>query len=246
MPSYSIVIPLYNEEACVKQSVVDIVNSLDEEFRGGYELILVVNGSQDRTGEMCESLAVSYSSIRVVRVERNLGYGGGIIRGIEEASGSYVGFTCSDGQVSPEDLKRVMREIGRGTCDLVKARRTSRADGLVRKVNSACYNSLFRLLFGMRTCDINAMPKLWRRDVLRFLDLTSRDWFIDAEIMIKARCLDLRVHEIPIHYLKRAGGKSVVRVSAVWEFLRNAFFLIASGRLRSWRRSVVGSRGASA
>lgn len=240
--TYSIVIPLYNEEVCVKQSIVEIVDSLDREFANAYELILVINGSQDRTGEICESLAAHYPCIKIVWTQRNLGYGGGIILGIEGASGDYIGFMCGDGQVSPQDLLRVMREMRLGTSDLVKASRIARRDGLIRKVNSLCYNSVFAILFGTNSRDINAMPKFWRREVSQLLDLTSRDWFIDAEIMIKARYQGLRVQEIPIEYLERIGGRSRVRIGTVFEFLRNALVLIISGRLQSWRRPPIPSR----
>jgi glycosyltransferase involved in cell wall biosynthesis len=244
VPSFSIAIPLYNEEECVEKCVVEIVRGLDREFANDYELVLVVNGSEDRTGEICETLATYYPSVKVVWAKQNLGYGGGIIRGIEAASGTYVGFMCGDGQVSPEDLGRVMREIQKGESDLVKACRVTRGDGSLRKANSVCYNLLFGVLFGTGTRDINAMPKLWRRAVAPLLDLTSRDWFIDAEIMIKARHRGLRVREIPIDYLERVGGRSVVRLSTLFQFLRNAAMLLVSGRLRSWKQRPGGSRSA--
>jgi glycosyltransferase involved in cell wall biosynthesis len=236
VPTFSIAIPLYNEEECVEKSVVEIVHGLDRDFGGAYELILVINGSRDRTSEICERLAAMYPAIRTVTAPVNLGYGGGIIEGLSAARGRYVGFMCGDGQISPEDLARAMREIGGGEWDLVKARRITRGDGVVRKLNSLCYNTLFRLILGTSTRDINAMPKLWRREAAPLLDLVSTDWFIDAEIMVKARYRGLRVKEIPVHYLERVGGRSVVRISTVFQFLRNAADTITSGRLAEWKR----------
>ena len=85
------------------------------------------------------------------------------------------------------------------------------------------------------------MPKFWRREVSGALQLTCRDWFIDPEIMIKARYLGLRVREVPVHYWPRIGGRSGVRIRTVWEFLRNASTLIVSGRLRAWKQSARAS-----
>jgi glycosyltransferase involved in cell wall biosynthesis len=235
MQKFSVVIPLHNEEECVEKSVSDILHGLGSEFEGSYELILVINGSTDRTPEICKILANRYPWVRLVQARHNLGYGGGIIAGLKAASTDYVGFVCGDGQIAPADLARVMREIDSGAYDLVKAYRATRDDGLIRKVNSVTYNALFSIIFGTRTRDINGMPKFWRRDVTSVLDLTSTDWFIDAEIMIKSCYRGLRVKEIPVRYLRRAGGRSGVRISTVLEFIRNAVSTIISGRLREWK-----------
>jgi len=236
MPDFSIVIPLYDEEECVEKCVVEMIRGLDRDFAGAYELILVVNGSRDHTPEICERLAACYGCVRTVAVPVNRGYGGGIITGLREAGGRFVGFMCGDGQIAPDDLGRVMHEIAGGAWDLVKARRASRGDGTIRRLNSRVYNALFGLFLGTRSPDINAMPKLWRREVAPLLDPTSTDWFIDAELMIKARYRGLRVREIPMRYLERSGGRSVVRVSTAFEFLRNAAAAMLSGRLAEWKR----------
>ncbi len=236
-PKFSIVIPLYNEEECVEKCVIEIVRGLDAHFAGEYELILVVNGSRDQTPAICERLAAYYACVRTVSARNNLGYGGGILLGLGVARGRYIGFMCGDGQITPADLACVMTEVATDAWDLVKARRISRGDGPIRRLNSFVYNTLFALVLGTRTRDINAMPKFWRRDVAGRVNPVSTDWFIDAEIMIKARYRGLRVKEIPVHYLERVGGRSVVRVSTVFQFLRNATLAIVSGRLAEWKRN---------
>lgn len=234
-PTFSIAIPLYNEEECVEKCVGEIIRSLDRDFAGRYELILVINGSRDRTPEICARLASYFSCVKSVSLPVNRGYGSGILAGLRGASGQYVGFMCGDGQIAPEDLARVMREIASSEWDLVKVWRATRGDGFVRKMNSLVYNWLFRVCLGTRTRDINAMPKIWRRDASLLLDLRSTDWFIDAEIMIKARYRGLRVRELPAHYLERVGGRSLVQVSTVFEFLGNAVATVVSGRLKEWK-----------
>lgn len=235
-PTFSVAIPLYNEEACVEKAVTEMIHGLDRDFADQYELILVVNGSRDRTPEICERLARHYPCVRVVRVEPNCGYGGGICLGVDAARGRYVGFTCGDGQIAPDDLAHLMHEIAGGGCDLVKPRRITRGDGWIRRLNSLVFNSLFWVALGTRTRDINAMPKLWRREMMPLLAPVSRDWFIDAELMIKARYRGLRIKEVPVHYLERLGGRSVVRVATVFQFLKNAAAVILDGRLREWKR----------
>lgn len=238
MKLFSIVIPLYNEEECVENCVVEMVRTLESAYPGAYELILVVNGSRDRTGEICQHLAREYRSIQVIQETHNLGYGGGILKGLAAAEGEFVGFMCGDGQIAPEDLIRVLQVMEEGPNDLVKALRIHRGDGWIRFLNSTAYNSLFRLLFGTRTRDINAMPKFWRRSITPILDLTYMDWFIDAEILIKARHLGLRLQEVPVRYLRRVGGRSVVRLSTLFQFIRNGVELLLSGKIRSWKKKI--------
>jgi len=236
MIDFSIVIPLYNEEECAQQSIQGILQALEGSCPGRYELILVINGSTDRTGEICDGFARRLPQIKTLRSLQNLGYGGGILRGLAHSQGTYCGFMCGDGQVAPETLIRVIDELTPNGPDLVKTTRIHRGDGTARRLQSSIYNWLFRLLFGIQSSDINAMPKMMRRDLVPQLALEAADWFIDAEIMIKAHYAGLQVKEIPIEYLKRIGGTSAVGVSTVFEFLRNALHLLVSGKIRQWKQ----------
>ena len=235
-PTFSIVVPLYNEEACVRRSVQELHAALERAFAGRYELLLVINGSTDRTGAICEVLAQSCAGITLVREPNNLGYGGGILAGLSRARGMYCGFTCGDGQASPEVLVELMRELERGGCDLVKITRVRRQDGFARALQSAVYNRLFRRLFQVPYRDINAMPKLMRTAVYHQLAIRSTDWFIDAELMIKAHYAGLRIKEVPAAHRPRLGGRSAVRFGTGVEFLRNAFRVLASGTVQEWKR----------
>jgi glycosyltransferase involved in cell wall biosynthesis len=235
-PDFSIVVPLYNEEACAARSIRELLEALEARWAGQYELILVINGSVDGTVAICEGFAARHPQVRTVRFQTNQGYGGGILGGLAQARGAVCGFSCGDGQVPPDVLTMLMAEIADGGDDVIKAIRINRQDGLMRHVQSAVYNWLFGCLFQIPARDINAMPKLMRRETFRRLALESTDWFIDAEIMIKAHHAGLRVREVPTASLGRLGGASAVRLGTCVEFLRNAARLISSGRLRAWKR----------
>ena len=234
-PDFSIVVPLYNEEACAGRSIRELLEALEARWAGRYELILVINGSTDGTVAICERFATGYPQVRTVRFMKNQGYGGGILGGLNQARGAYCGFTCGDGQTPPDVLTRLMAEIADGDDDVVKAIRIHRRDGLMRHLQSAVYNWSFGCLFHMPAHDINAMPKLMRRETFRRLALESTDWFIDAEIMIKAHHARMRVRELPAPYVGRSGGASAVRLNTCLEFLRNAVRVIVSGRLAAWK-----------
>ena len=235
-PDFSIVVPLYNEEACAGRTIQGLVDALEARWTDRYELILVINGSTDGTVAICEDFAARYAQVRTVRFAKNQGYGGGILGGFAKARGAYCGFTCGDGQAPPEVLTMLMTEIAQSGFDVVKAIRVNRRDGLARHVQSTVYNWFFRWLFQIPAHDINAMPKLMRREVYYRLALESTDWFIDAEIMIKAHHGGWRIREVAAEYRGRIGGASTVRLGTCFEFLVNAVRILWSGKFKVWKQ----------
>lgn len=218
--NFSLVLPLYNECEGISKLVADLV----KEFRAEgivCELVLVNNGSTDSTGDVLEDIQKSYGAIRVVNAPINQGYGWGIICGLREASGPVVGFMCGDGQITPADVTRVYRRLIRQDLELCKVIRVVRHDGIKRKLLSKSYNLLFRLLFPVTSADINGTPKFFRRRCYQELDLKSKDWFIDAEIMIKATQRNYRIGEVAVEFRPRPTGESNVRLLTAVEFVWN-------------------------
>jgi len=189
----SLVIPFYNEE----KNVREVISGLSDTFERSsvdYELVLVNNGSSDKTPQILESLARKKpDAIKVVHVSVNQGYGCGIINGLKRVSEEYVGFMDGDGQIKPSDVLRVCSKLIDEDLDLCQAKRVAREDGLVRKFISYCYNFIFRFLFSLNVKDINATPKIMRREIYQKLDLVSKDWFLDVEVIIK--CTKIRWYE---------------------------------------------------
>ena len=237
-PDVSFVMPCYNEEAVVAQTVRRFVAAFE---RAGHrlELITVDNGSRDRTGEILRSLAEELPSVQPVRVAVNAGYGNGILSGLPHARAAWVGIVPADGQVDAEDAVRLYEDaVASGQPVLAKARRRFRMDGLTRKFVSIAYNAFFRMLFpGVASLDINGLPKLLPRDVVLRMQLSSRQWLLDPEIMIKAHYLGVRVLEYNVFARARGNGLSHVRASTCWEFFTKLLKFRFSGELRDWRRA---------
>lgn len=222
-PDISIVIPCYNEEEVLRNTM----NRLWEAFQNkplAVEFVLVDNGSQDRTGAIIDEL-VAEGQIPVVKavVTVNQGYGYGILSGLGACRGRWVGFTCADGQVEAHDVYRVSEiAVSSKGPRMVKVRRRFRMDGWIRKVVSILYNLFGMVLFnGLGTLDINGNPKVLPRQVLEDMQLESHDWFLDAEILIKAKQMKLPVLEMNVLAFMREGGSSNVRSSTCWEFFGN-------------------------
>jgi len=217
--------------------VVDALRNVLTAAGVDFELILVDNGSRDRTAKIIQELISKDSRLKKVTVEKNLGYGWGAINGLRAASGEWVGFMAGDGQVDPADVVRLIRETDSGY-DLIKVRRAVRQDGFIRAWISNAYVMIVCLLFGLPFYDINATPRIFRRSWLPKFRLSSRDWFLDAEILIKSSFLKLRVKEIPIIFLKREGGSSHVNLATILEFAKNIIKFRLGKELIQWKRKI--------
>jgi glycosyltransferase involved in cell wall biosynthesis len=238
-PEVSFVMPCYNEEAIVAQT---IQRTLAAFRRAGYRLQLVAvdNGSRDRTGEILASMAAADPAIVPVRVETNIGYGNGILSGIPYATAPWVGTIPADGQVDAEDAVRLYEDaLAFGGPVLCKARRRFRMDGFQRKVVSIAYNTFFRMLWpGVASLDINGLPKLLPRDVLMRMGLQERQWFLDPEIMLKAYYMGIPIREHNAFSRLRGNGLSHVKPTTCWEFFVDMVRYRFGGALSEWKSGL--------
>ncbi|MFQ5790938.1 MAG: glycosyltransferase family 2 protein [Acidobacteriota bacterium] len=229
-PELSLAIPLYNEEGNVERVVGNLTAALDKEGVS-YEIILVDNGSTDKTRILVDALCNGNPRLRPVHLDQNAGYGGGIQRGLAECAGRYIGYTAADDQVRAEDVVRIFTTLKQHDVDLCKARRVVRHDGLARKIVARVYALIFPLFFRVSSRDIHGWPRIFKREWLRRMALFSMDWFIDAEIMVKAEKLGLRVLEVPVVLHRRSWGRSKIRMSTILEFAVNLTRYRLGGRL---------------
>lgn len=238
-PEFSLVMPCYNEEACLRTTARALLHAF-QNHKIQFELVLVNNGSRDSTGAIIDELIAEGLPVTKVHVPVNQGYGHGILEGLRACNAPIIGYACADGQVSAEDTVRVYKLIqGTDGRMLVKVRRRFRKDGWLRKANSIAYNSLMLLLFGrLEAIDLNGSPKIFSRESFRKMQLRSKDWFLDPEIMIKAKHLDLMVLEMNVRGVQRQGGKSNVRLRTCVEFVKNILRYRFGGTIRRWKKSL--------
>jgi len=106
--------------------------------------------------------------------------------------------------------------------DFVKTYRLKRFDGAARAIISFVYNIIFILLFPeIKAKDVNSKPKIIKKEFLHKMNLTSNDWFFDAEMMIQARILKLKIGLLPSKFYKRSYRNSFINFSTVFEFIKN-------------------------
>lgn len=224
-PDFSLVVLCYRSG----KTIIPFVESLCETLSScdlTWELVLVGNyieGSTDETPAVVNALAQTRSNIRTV-VRPKIGMMGWDMRlGLNAARGEYIGVIDGDGQFPPESVVACLLKAKTQNLDLTKTYRVRRDDGFHRRLISVVYNLLFKLLFGLQIRDVNSKPKVIRRSKYEQLHLESDDWFVDAEIMIRAQEAGLTIGEIPVHFLANDSRGSFVKPAAIFEFMSNLF-----------------------
>lgn len=217
---FSVIIPAHNEAEnllILLPRLYAVLSSAGVTF----EMIIVDNASTDATHAVVEKFRKTIPEL-VYTSEPILGYGRAVLSGLRHARGVYLGINRSDNQEKPEDVVRMFLALRTQKVSVYKAVRLHRVnDGVMRVIVSIVYNTLFKVFFGLKSRDLNATPKIFTREFFDATQLKSNDWFIDAEIVIKAEKLGYFVGEMDIEYLPRSKGKSSVRARHVFEFLGN-------------------------
>lgn len=204
MLSLSVVLPAYNEEENV-ESAVEQVCAVAQQLGMDYEIILVNDGSADRTGEIARELMQRIPNFRLVEHYPNRGYGGSLKAGFAAAAKDLITFVPADKQFVFGEIDRFLE--GLSEADIVSGYRVNRQDTFIRKLNGFGWNTLVRLLFGYLCRDIDCGFKLFRREVLEHVTLVSDGAMIDTEFLAGARARGFRIAEVPVTHLPRMAGE---------------------------------------
>jgi glycosyltransferase involved in cell wall biosynthesis len=228
----SIFLPAHNEEANLERVVRGLAR-IAEQVAREYELIVVDDGSRDRTGEIARRLAQADSHVRWVSHDVNRGYGAAVRSGLSAARMPYVMLCDGDGQFDPADVVRLVEKIA--DYDVVVGRRSNRAEGLVRRLNGQLWSALMRLLFGLRIRDIDCGFKLFRGELLKHVNLRARGAMISTELMAKLAARGARICEVNVNHLPRlAGEPSGAKLAVIARAFVELFAL--AGELRNESR----------
>lgn len=203
MVSISVFFPCYNEQENVDRTVERALAVL-EKLRADFELIIVDDGSSDRTGQIAEEIAGRGGRVKVVRHKRNLGYGAALQSGFKASTKELVFYTDGDGQFDIEEMPSLLPLMEQ--YDIVSCYRLNRQDNLIRRINGWCWTKLVCLLFGMRIRDIDCAFKLYKREIFDNIKLSSAGALIDTEILAQAVRKGYRITQKGVHHYPRAAG----------------------------------------
>jgi len=201
---FSLVIPCYNEAA----NLPLLLNRCKEIGRlPGCEVILVDNGSSDDSAQVLRDLLHQYPGCRSLHLEKNQGYGFGILCGLNAANGETLGWTHADMQTDPQDALRGLTLFERHGPDIfVKGRRYGRPTSDVAfTIGMSCFETL---LLGTPMWDINAQPTLFSRSFFQTWQDPPHDFSLDLYAYYQARRQKLNIVRFPVRFGERAFGVS--------------------------------------
>lgn len=218
--SLTFMFPMWNEQEMIHRTVGAALETGDDLVAAGhigeYEVLLVDDASTDATGRIADTLAAADARIRVVHHEVNRKLGGSVRTGLNEARCDLVLYTDADMPFDLADLGKALRLMRVYDADIVSAYRFDRTgEGAKRAFYSYLYNSLIKIVLGLRIRDVNFAFKLVRKNVVEHLDLQSEGSLIDVELLAKAQRLGFHIIQFGVDYFPRDRGTSTLSSPAV-------------------------------
>ena len=208
MGNLSIVIPCFNEAENLKTVFrrLDSLHKINPEV----EIVLVDNGSEDETSLLMEDhLFARKHFVKLVRIEKNIGYGHGIMVGARIASGEVIAWTHADLQTDPVDVLKAYKMFvihpDYPNC-ILKGRRVGR--NIIDALFTAGMSLISSILLTVQLSDINAQPKMFHRSFLGKLTETPTDFSLDLYLLYQAKFHNYPILELPVHYGKRIHGEA--------------------------------------
>jgi glycosyltransferase involved in cell wall biosynthesis len=204
LSSISAFFPAFNEERNVPL-MVERLTAVLPTVADDYEIIVVNDGSADRTGAVADELAAADPHVRAVHHPVNRGYGGALKSGFAASRKAYVFFTDGDGQFDVGEIDRLTPFVPE--YDVVVGYRLDRAEGGLRKLNAGLWNALVHRLFHIPARDVDCAFKLFKREVFDVVRVEAEGAMISTEILARIVRAGFRIQEVGVHHFERRHGK---------------------------------------
>lgn len=206
--SVSFVFPMYNESENIEE-VIKKVSALAEELCSDYEIIVADDASSDGCGEIVDRLAARDNRIKSIRLKENTKFGGALNAGLKKVSKDIALYTDSDFPVKENDIRKALDLMDEA--DIVTGYSLVIKDSSLKRIMmSKVYNFLVEFFFKLKIHDINSGFKIYKKDVLKGLDLRSKSPFIDVEIFAEAVKRGFKIKQYGLVFELRTKGKSTI------------------------------------
>ncbi len=199
----SVIMPVYNEERTLEEIVGRVLATPYDK-----EVLLVDDGSSDRSPEIMAELAERHPEIRCFHHERNSGKGAALATGFRHVQGDVVIIQDADLEYDPGDYGTLLRPIQEGRADVVYGSRFSgaayaRVHLFWHHVGNRMLTLLSNMFTNLNLSDMETCYKVFRVEVAKRLDIQSRTFAVEPEITAKVAKMGVRVYEVPISYAGR-------------------------------------------
>ncbi len=204
-PFVSIIIPCYNEEAILAANlgtIIDYMRTLQARY--DWEIILINDGSKDKTGEIANDFSKTHQNIRVVHHPTNLNLGNALKTGFKNSNGNIIVVLDVDLSYGVEYIQQMVEKLIEDSADIVIASPYMKGGKVTavpfsRKIMSKWVNRFMRIAAQDKYHTYTSMVRAYRGDFIRHLNLKTKDYEISPEILYKAMILRARIIEIPAH-----------------------------------------------
>lgn len=204
LSSISAFIPCYNEEKNLKP-MIDAFLAVLPQIALKYEIIIINDGSRDRTGKIADTLAQSNPKIKVIHHPANLGYGLSLRSGFTAAQFEWTFFTDGDRQFNLSELHSFIPYTH--DYSVIIGFRHKRAEGGLRSFNARLFKLFIDLLFRVHVKDIDCAFKLIRTDLLHSIEFTSTGAMISSELLYRLKKKHQPFKQLPVTHYPRTWGK---------------------------------------
>jgi glycosyltransferase involved in cell wall biosynthesis len=244
-PRFGVAFLAYNEEELIARTVAEAVTSLSAVPGLDWRILVVNDGSRDKTGAIADDLAKNDPRISVVHHQGNKGYAVATETALRNTPGQVVMVVDGDGQHTMADAPLFLAEIDKGA-DVVFGWKKERHDPFARLVLSKGLNTLSRWILGSPLHDINGGCRAFRREVAQKLEIRHRINFVGDEIFARCRIAGWKVSEVVVRHFPRDAGQSIHRpwkmLGTISRVLRYLFELREEIRRSDAMKRVVAAR----
>ncbi len=220
LPELSVVVPVYNEAANLKELHSRITATL-EPLKRSFEIVMVDDGSSDGSLETLKEIRAQDSRLRIIRLTRNFGQTPALYAGFSHVRGRIIISLDADLQNPPEEIPKLIQKIDEGY-EMVQGWREERQDSQFRRTASKILNRIISVATGIRIRDLGCGLKAFRREVIDQMGrFVHHSRYVPAEMV----WLGVKIAEVKVEHQERVSGDSKY---TLWSLLRLNFDMIAS------------------
>lgn len=207
----SIVVPAFNEESRIKQAIEEIKKVSFKQLGFGMEIIVVNDGSRDRTGEIIKSI----KGVRAISYQKNMGKGFAIRKGFNEARGEVIAIQDADLEYNPENIVGLLKELLKGREVVYGSRFLGKPENMsfTFYFGNRVVSVITSLIFGQRITDMETCQKVFKSSLLKKFSLKANGFDIEPELTGNVIRAGVKILEVPIPYTAREKAEKKIKVT---------------------------------